>query len=308
MTMQNKQYIFFLIFVFMSFTVLQFITLSHTNKLLVYFLDVGQGDSALIKFPSGEKLLIDTGKDSKVLRELDKVLPWYDKKIDYVLLSHGDIDHVGAMIDLFNRYKIKRILVNDFFGEIEIEKEILKYAQIEGSKIEKLKTNDIITFGIEINNNLKIIHPESNCLDVYKNENDCSLVALITYGENTFLFTGDIGKEVEKNILNQIKNPISVLKVAHHGSRFSTDQEFIQKIKPQYSIVSVGENSYGHPHQDVIAILNSASSTIFSTKEADTIVAASNGKDLKVNQLFDQSRFFQSSICSILLYSFDTSC
>lgn len=290
-------------------TFFQFVTLSPIDsKLRVYFLDVGQGDSALIRYPTGEHLLIDTGKDSKVFRSLDKALPWYNKTIDYVLLTHGDLDHIGAMMDILERYKVKKVFVSEFFGKIEVEQKILEELKKENATVEVLKQDDILTFGTEIQNSLRIIHPDSNCFSIYKNENDCSLVGLLTYGKQTFLFTGDIGKEVEKQIISYVPSPLTVLKVAHHGSKNSSNEEFISKIKPQYSIISVGENNYGHPAPEVISILQNASSSIWSTKEAATIVATSDGTSIEVKKLFDQARFFQSSVCSVLLYSFETPC
>lgn len=305
----NKQHIYSSAIGLLILTFFQFITLSPIDKKLrVYFLDVGQGDSALIRYPTGEHLLIDTGKDSKVFRSLDKVLPWYNKTIDYVLLTHGDLDHVGAMMDVLDRYQVKKVLVSEFFGKIEVEQEILERLKEEGAIVEILKQGDILVFGTQVQNSLKIIHPDSNCFALYKNENDCSLVGLLSYGEHQFLFTGDIGKEVEKEIVKYVPNSITILKVAHHGSKNSSDEQFIQKIKPQYSIVSVGENNYGHPAPEVISVLQNASSSIWSTKEVATIVAASDGTSVEVKKLFDQARFFQSSICSILLYSFETPC
>jgi competence protein ComEC len=304
-----KQYVYSSTIGLLILAVLQFITLSpNDTKLRAYFLDVGQGDAILLSYPTGEHILVDTGKDSQIFRQLDKVLPWYDKTIEYVLLTHGDLDHVGAMLDILDRYQVKKVFVSEFFGKIEVEQEILERLKTEGAVVEVLKQGDILTFGTQISNTFKIIHPSPDCFIKYNNENDCSLVGLVTYGENTLLLTGDIGKSVEKEIMQYISKPVSILKVAHHGSKNSTDAEFISKIKPEYSIISVGENGYGHPAPEVLSTLTHASSTIWSTKEAATIVAASDGTSIEVEKLFDQARFFQSSICSILLYSFDTPC
>jgi beta-lactamase superfamily II metal-dependent hydrolase len=305
----KKHYIYSSATGLLILTFFQFLTLSPSDsKLRVYFLDVGQGDSALIRYPTGEHLLIDTGKDSKVFRSLDKVLPWYNKTIDYVLLTHGDLDHVGAMMDILDRYKVKKVFVSEFFGKIEVEQTILKRLEEEHAIVEVLKLGDTFTFGTQIQNSFKIINPDSNCFETYKNENDCSLVGLLTYGDTTFLFTGDISSAIESTITKYISMSIDVLKVAHHGSKYSSDQSFLQKIKPKYALISVGENKYGHPAPDVITRLQAASSTVWSTKEAATIVAASNGTSVEVKKLFDQARFFQSSVCSVLLYSFETPC
>jgi len=149
-------------------TLVQFLTLSSKNdSLQVYFLDVGQGDSALVSYPTGERLLIDTGKDSKVFRSLDQVLPWYDKTIDYVLITHGDADHLGAMLDLLDRYEVKKVFVSQFFGQIEIEKQILLRLELEGATVEVVTQGDMLTFGTSISNSFEIIHPAPNCFEKF---------------------------------------------------------------------------------------------------------------------------------------------
>lgn len=305
----KKHYIFSSAIGLLVLTVVQFFTLApSTDKLEVYFLDVGQGDSALIKYPTGEHLLIDTGKDSKVFRSLDSVLPWYDKTIDYVLLTHGDLDHVGAMLDVIDRYQVKKVFVSEFFGEIEVEQQILISLKAEGATVDVLDKGDLLTFGTEVQNSFEILHPDSNCFVQHQNENDCSLVGILKYGDHSFLFTGDIGEKVEKKLIEEIPSSVTALKVAHHGSRFSSDMEFLNKAKPMYSVISSGENSYGHPHPEVLERLALASSTVFNTKEDATIVASSDGKNFEIGKLFDQTSFFKSSICAILLYGLDTSC
>jgi competence protein ComEC len=174
--------------------------------------------------------------------------------------------------------------------------------------VESLTVGDTFTFGTEVSNSFEILHPDTNCFVVYQNENDCSLVGLLTYGSHTFLFTGDIGKKVEVQIMDKIKDKVTVLKVAHHGSNGSSDSVFLEKIKPQYSVLSLGENSYRHPHPEVLDRLRVASTTIFNTKEDATIVASSDGDVFQIKKLFDKTSFFKSSICAILLYGLDTSC
>jgi len=304
-----RNYIFSSAIGLLVLTLVQFFTLSQSDQdLKVYFLDVGQGDSIFIKYPTGEHLLVDTGKDSKIFRSLDSVLPWYDKTIDYVLLTHGDLDHVGAMLDVIDRYKVEKVFVSEFFGQIDVEKEILESLKTEGAVVEVLKDGDTFTFGTQVSNSFEIINPRKDCFVVYKNENDCSLVGLLTYGNHTFLLTGDIDQKVETQIMDKITKSLTVLKVAHHGSNGSSNVDFLKKTKPLYSVISSGENSYGHPHPEVLNRLRVASSTIFNTKEDATVVASSDGENFEIKKLFDQTSFFKSSICSVLLYGFDTSC
>jgi competence protein ComEC len=307
---EMKQYAVTTLLGLLVLTVAQFITLSPTSeKLRMYFLDVGQGDSIFLRFSTGENFLVDTGVDSAVFRELDRVLPWYDKSIDYVLLTHGDLDHVGAMLDILDRYKVEKIFVSPVFGRIEVEQQISEKAKSLGTEIVVLKKGDTVTFGTRIANTLQILHPDENCFAILNDENECSLVGLLTHGSHTFLLTGDVGEKVEPQIAQQIENPVTVLKVGHHGSRESSSAAFLEKTRPQYSIISAGrDNSYGHPHKETIERLLNASSTIFSTKEDATIVASSDGTNLEVKKLFDQTSLFQSGICSVLLYGFDASC
>ncbi len=291
-------------------TIAQFLTLSPASeKLRMYFLNVGQGDATFLRFSTGENLLIDTGNDSAVFRELDKVLPWYDKSIDYVMISHGHMDHLGALLDVLDRYKIEKIFVSPFFGQLEVEQEITEKAKSRGTEIVVLKKGDTITFGTKTTNTMRILHPDDTCFTIYNDENECSLVGLLTYGTQTFLFTGDAGEKVEPQIAAQIENPITLLKVGHHGSRESSSMEFLNKIKPQYSVIQSGQdNSYGHPHEEALDRLRLASTTVFNTKDDATIVASSDGTSLEIKKLFDQTGLFQSGVCAVLLYGFDTSC
>lgn len=291
-------------------TVVQFVTLSPpSERLRMYFLDVGQGDSIFFRYSTGENLLIDAGMHSAVFRSLDQVLPWYDKQIDYLLLTHADLDHVGAVPDLLDRYVVRRIYVSEFFGAAEAEQAIQKKAQQKGVEIIVLKPGDTLTFGAREGNSLRIIHPRSDCMTMHNSENECSLVGLLTYGDHTVLLTGDTGEKVESELAAAVDGPVTLLKVGHHGSRESSSAAFLQDIKPQYAVIQAGkDNSYGHPHQEVLERLSAASTTVFQTKDDATIVASSDGTNLEIKKLFDQTSLLQSGICAILLYGLDASC
>lgn len=295
-----------MLFILLNFYIF---TLYPQQELRIYYLDVGQGDGILIRYPTGENLLIDTGKDSQIFRSLDLVLPWYEKTIDAVLLTHGDLDHVGALVDLLDRYTIRHIFVSEFFGQADVERHIQEKAQSKNVSITVLHANDILTVGTKITNNFKISNPQSDCLIIFKNENDCSLVGTLIYGEKSFLFTGDISQKVEDLLKDKVQSPVTILKVAHHGSNGSSSEIFLNTIKPVYSIISSGkDNPYHHPRPETIQRLQTVGTMIFDTQKDATIVASSGGIDIKVKKLFDETSFFQSSVCAILLYSFDSSC
>ena len=236
----------------------------------VYFFDVGQGDSALLVSPyQKEVIMIDTGGkvtyekekwqiSSKNYNISDGVIKFLKSigvtKIDYLVLSHGDQDHAGDADNIINHIKVSNLVLNN--GSInEIEKKI-------------------ITKNINITNsyNLKYFNIINLNNETKDNENDNSIVNYISFLNYQFLFMGDAPKSIEEKILKKynLKN-IDVIKIGHHGSKTSTDKEFINKIKPKYSIISVGRlNRYNHPHEETLK--NLKNSNILRTDLDGTII------------------------------------
>ena len=226
-------------------------------------IDVGQGDSSLIIY-NDNVVMNDTGGTSnynvssgciKLLKSLGY------SHIDYLILTHGDYDHMGDSIYLINNYNIKNIVLNnDSFNELEsnlikeLKKKKIKYYQ----NVEKIPiSNNIIT----------ILNTEE-----YDNENDNSNVIYIELNNYKFMFMGDAGVDKEKDILERYNiSNIDVLKVGHHGSKTSSSKSFINKINPKYSIISVGKNNrYGHPNKEVLNNLDH--SKIYRTDEDGSIM------------------------------------
>ena len=255
----NKKYILISCLYFLSFKLKPFI--DHNNY--VYYLDVGQGDSSLVIY-NDEVAMIDTGGISnyfvssgsiKLLKSLGY------SHIDYLILTHGDFDHMGDSIYLINNYNIKNVVLNnDSFNELET------------NLINELKNKKIKYY-----QNVKKIPISNNIITIlntkeYDNENDNSNVIYIELNNYKFMFMGDAGVDKEKDILERhnISN-IDVLKVGHHGSKTSSSKSFINKIKPKYSIISVGKNNrYGHPNKEVLYTLND--SKIYRTDEDGSIM------------------------------------
>lgn len=239
----------------------------------VYYLDVGQGDSSLIIY-NDIVVMNDTGGTSnynvssgciKLLKSLGY------SHIDYLILTHGDFDHMGDSIYLINNYKVKNVVLNnDSFNELEtnlikkLKKKKIKYYQ----NVEKIPiSNNIIT----------ILNTEE-----YDNENDNSNVIYIELNNYKFMFMGDAGVDKEKDILERYNiSNIDVLKVGHHGSKTSSSKSFINKIKPKYSIISVGKNNrYGHPNKEVLNNLDH--SKIYRTDEDGSIMFKIKNNKLKI--------------------------
>ncbi len=239
----NKKYIIFFIIVLILNINAKFFILNPE----VIFIDVGQGDSSIIILPHGETILIDTGGIymSNYMVVENKTIPYLNSrginKIDLLILTHGDYDHMGEAKTLLDSIKIDKVLINN--GDInDLEENILNY-----SMVEKVKDNYVIRdYELLFLNN-----------KIYDNENSNSIVTYINIKNNNILLMADADKKVEKNIINEYNLPkMDILKVGHHGSNTSSDASFISKIKPVYSVVSVGKNNrYGHPNETVLDTL-----------------------------------------------------
>jgi competence protein ComEC len=254
---------------------------SAPKYLEVDFLDVGQGDAILIKSPAGQNILIDGGPDKTVIKRLSENLPWWDKRIDLMVLTHAHDDHVTGLIDVLKRYQVKKIL---YTGAVHSAPNYLSWLKLVRDKkipltiIEKKQTID---FGKNLK--LDMLYPHTSLLNKNLTDlNNSSIVAKLVYGQNKFLLTGDAGLEVE-NALLQSGTDLSadVLKVGHHGSEYSTSQEFLDKVKPELAIIEVGkDNSFGHPNLRIIKRLERAGAKILRTDEQGTIKLKSDGQKI----------------------------
>ena len=231
----------------------------------VYFLDVGQGDSELIVLPGGVEILIDGGpSNGRALAELADILPFTDRYIDLVAMTHAELDHFGGLISIMNRYKIGAFLWNEVKGQSLALRDLEKV--INGNKVKGivLKTGDKIKYQ---NSVINVLSPGQ---EKFKDINENSLVFNLVYKDTNFLFTGDIGKRVEELIKDKT-GKIDVLKVAHHGSKYSSSAEFLNIIQPKVAVIEVGENSYGHPTEETLERLKQIGASIFRTDKHGTI-------------------------------------
>lgn len=255
------------------------------SSLYVYYLDVGQGDSSLIITPHlKEVILIDTGGKLSFDTKLEGDKSYVSEgtlsllrslginKIDYLILTHGDYDHMGDAIYLVNNIKINKVIFN--CGEYnDLEKELMEV-------LEQEKINYYTCINeLDINKN-KIYFLNS---DIYDNENDNSNVTYFNFYNNNFLFMGDAGIDKEKYILDNYNlENIDFFKVGHHGSKTSSSKEFVNMINPKYSLVSVGRNNrYGHPNEEVLDILRD--SKIYRTDENGTIKLQIKNNKVNIN-------------------------
>ncbi|MFA6307123.1 MAG: ComEC/Rec2 family competence protein [Patescibacteria group bacterium] len=255
------------------------------KNLEVDFLDVGQGDAILIKTPGGQNVLIDGGPDKAVIKRLGENLAWWDKQIDLMVLTHAHDDHVTGLIDVLKRYDVKKIL---YTGAVHNAPNYLAWLKLARDKKAPLLIIDKEqTINLGAGAKMEILYPAESLLDkTLADLNDSSIIIKLIYGQNKFLLTGDASEKVEKILLtNGADLSADVLKVAHHGSQYSSSEEFLEKVKPAMAIIEVGKNNdFGHPSLRIIKRLERSGAEIFRTDEEGTIKIISNGQDLTVNE------------------------
>ncbi|MBI2108916.1 MAG: MBL fold metallo-hydrolase [Parcubacteria group bacterium] len=249
--------------------------------LTVAFLDVGQGDAIFIEAPNGNQMLIDGGGGAQVLRRLGRIMPFYDRSIDVLLATHPDKDHVGGLPDVLNRYHVAMVM------EPGVESDTAVYAQLEQLIENKNITKILARRGMKLKLSegvyLHVLFPDRDPSGM--DTNDASIVARLMYGDTSFLLTGDSPQKIEQYLVSLDGSNLNadVLKAGHHGSKTSSSETFIGHTSPEYVIISAGaNNSYGHPHQEVLDRFEVFGSVIMRTDELGTIVFESDGNTLHI--------------------------
>ncbi len=275
----------------------------------VTFFNIGQGDSALIKFGNGQKMLVDCGSDRKILSKLGRALPFYDRTIDYVLATHPDLDHYGGCVDVLKNYNVKEIIINGRKKEYDPYWRVWDEAVKEEGAVVK-----IISHPEELiiaSSTLQFMSPDNSLpLDVAADDNNnYSIVFKLKNDRTSFLFTGDMEEPLEKALVQKYcstPTPSSspsraegdtspsyqegatgelprqsftcsalqsdVLKIGHHGSDTASGEYFLNLVNPKTAIISVGKNKYGHPSLRVMKKLERVGTEILRTDEKGDII------------------------------------
>ena len=247
------------------------------GRLRISYIDVGQGDSTFIEFPNGKTMLIDAG----LAEASDTVIAYIRglgySKIDYLMATHPDGDHIGGMRDVVNSFEIGTVYMPDVDHNTTTYERLLE--AIAAKNIDVIAGTAGVSILEEENLTAKIIGPAR---DDYDDVNSFSLILRITYGNHSFLFLGDASKENERELKGDYS--ADVVKVGHHGSTTSSDATFVQNTHAKYAIVSVGANNrYNHPKQAVLDLWVGIGATVLRTDLEGTIVALSDGVTLQVN-------------------------
>ena len=256
-----------------------FTTHAKNRELIISFFDIGQGDAALIKTPAGQNILIDGGPGTKILEPLSKELSWYDKTIDLMILTHPHSDHVDGLIPVLKRYEVKQILSTGVVHSSPTYLAWLDLVREQNIPLTIVDREQTIDLGDDCR--LQIIYPLTNLSGrEVSNLNNSSIVARLIYKDTSFLLMGDAEIEVEQELIQAgIYLASDVLNTGHHGSDTSSSEEFLKTVKPEYAIISSGQdNSFGHPSPRVLKRLERIGAKILRTDELGTIKMSSDGK------------------------------
>lgn len=235
----------------------------------ISFLDVGQGDASLITLPARGRtvqILIDGGPTTAILPALEAVMPKGDRSIDLVVLTHPQLDHFGGLIDVVKRYRVGAFLWNGRAGTIGAWNDLVAAVQESGIPAVALGRGDAIRIG---NRALAVLHPDQAGL-MSGELNDSSLVTRLDTDGVRALFTGDIAARTER-LLSPEEIRADILKVPHHGSKYSSSEEFLAAVRPRAAFIEVGKNRYGHPTAEALARLAAAGGRIFRTDRDGTV-------------------------------------
>lgn len=220
------------------------------DKFHMYFLNIGQGDSTLIKTPENHQILIDGGPKNYVLQQLDQVMPFFDKTIDLVVITHPHADHIDGLVEVLKRYEVNAVLMTGVDYKSPSYDEFLKIVAVK--KIQTYIAKNDEDFGFA-SVTFDVIYPDKALLGKkFINLNNSSIVMKVLYAGTTILMTGDMAFEEEDALIKTGLNlKADILKVGHHGSKTSTSQEFLNLVKPEIAIIQSGKgNNFGHPNKE----------------------------------------------------------
>lgn len=270
------------------------------SKLTLVFCAVGQGDASVIS-RGFTQVLIDSGPNSpKAADCLGRHLPFFDRRLEAVIVSHPQTDHFGGLPEVIKRYQVDKFIFNGAAGDSRGWEELSRLIAAEKSQVITLAEGDKLKTGeIEID----VLWPTDKSYKSYKNYNQGgdrilgisssrdlnadALVLNLSYGDFSALFTGDIGRSQESAISRHPSSIVSatVLKVAHHGSKTSSSAEFLKAVKPELAVIEVGKNSYGHPADEVLKRLENIGAKVFRTDRDGDVVVETDGKKWTISTI-----------------------
>lgn len=238
----------------------------------VYVLDVGQGDSIFIQTEYGVQVLIDGGPGDAALAELGKVLPFYDRSLDVVMLTHPDADHLNGLVEIIKRYKVGMVVETGVLKSTAQYEEWNRLVEEQNIPVVYAVAGERFDLGADVS--MKIVSPtQSEKGSAPSKVNNTSIIARLDYKDVSFLFTGDVEAITERK-LAFLSNDLDtdILKAAHHGSKTSSSEEFLRRVTPAAAVISVGRNNrYGHPSPEIISRFDALGIPVYRTDMNGTI-------------------------------------
>lgn len=249
---------------------------AYDKCLISHYLDVGQSDSEFIELPNGKTMLIDAGISSYGEKIVEYIKELGYSEIDYLIATHPHADHIGGMKEVVEAFDIGEVYMPKATASSKTYENLLTAIQDKGLTIKTAKAG--VSIISESGLTADILAP---CSDKYDDLNNYSAVVKITYNNSTFLYMGDAEKLSEDEITENVS--ADVIKVGHHGSKSSSSEDFVNRVNPQYAVISVGEgNSYNHPEAEIVERWQNNGAEVLRTDEDGTIVITSDGKKITV--------------------------
>jgi len=258
--------------------------IAQGNVLRVTFFSVGQGDSIFIETSQGHQILIDGGPNNAVVEKVAGELPFWDTSLDLVILTHPDADHITGLVPVLEQFKVENVLWTGVEKETNIFASWTRALKAENANNMIARAKQKIVWSQDPNTFMEIISPGEATVQNAKAVNDTSIVTILQYGEHSFLFPGDISRVVEQELVNKgVRIQASVLKVPHHGSKFSNTENFLEAVSPSVAVIQVGsKNHYGHPTEEVLERFSNFGIPVLRTDLNGDILIQSNGKSISV--------------------------
>lgn len=251
----KKKIYFFIVSFLLLFGVFLYETIRFNDgKMHIVFCDVGQGDAVFVRTPKGADILVDGGPDNKVLSCLSSHMPFYDRDLELVFLTHPDSDHMAGLIEIVRRYSVKRFYTSDIQGDTDLYREFVRLLKERSINTEYTWMGD----RMKVSDNVEIETlwpPKQSSGFVKNNKNIFSLVQHLSFGDFDMLLTGDTESAELNAIMSGVDN-IEVLKMPHHGAKNGVDSQLFKEFHPALAVISVGkDNRYGHPAEGVLKLL-----------------------------------------------------
>lgn len=250
------------------------------SELMISYMDVGQGDAAYIKV-NGNDILIDAGPRSNSKELLEQLKAKNIDDFELVIATHPHEDHIGGMVDVFKEYEVKAFYSPKITHTTKTYENLVKAVKDEGLKTKELKGGMVIDLGEGAK--FEVFTPQKS---EYEELNDYSPIMKLSFGDTSYLFTGDAEKLAEEEALVKYKNSLDsdVIKFGHHGSSSSSSNAFIEAVSPKYGIISCAkDNKYGHPHRETLDIIKKYNIKAFRTDTDGEIILTSDGKSINFN-------------------------